>query len=170
MAPRNSIRGLIHEFLEERKPARIGPAEWDALLSHVIRAIGDARRVSPRYVLDILHETDVEIDRSLGGIPPDLRGRVHAGTPQAAAESLLAMSGEYARARAAKDAVRAEDVRRAVRQAKDRLRLTLRRKNLRDETRSEKQELVDWFLVWLENPGVFPAWIEAKLGRSSDPR
>lgn len=170
MAVRTSIRARIHAFLEELEPRRIGPAEWDALLARLTRSVGDASRVNPRYVLDVLHETNVEVDRSLGGLPVDLRGRVHTSTPESAAECLLAVSAEYARAREAGDAVRAEDVRRAVRQAKDRLRLTLRRKNLREETRREKQELLEWFLVWLENPGVFPVWLEAKRGRSTGPR
>jgi hypothetical protein len=159
MAARASIRGLIAEFLESRQPERIGPAEWDALLAFVAKEIGDARRVRPRYVLDVLHEGPTEVDRSLGGLPVDLRGRVHTGDAEAAAASLLAMSGEYG---LAGDAVRAEDVRRAVRQAKDRLRLTLQRKNLKQDTRVGKQELLGWFLVWLENPLVFPAWLEVR--------
>jgi len=170
MAARTSIRALVMRFLEERGLVRVGRAEWDALLAHLARVLGDARRVRPRYVLELLQETDVEVDRALGGLPLDLRGRVHAGEPEAAAESLLAMSAEYSRAREAGDAVRAEDVRRAVRHTKDSLRLTLRRKNLRDTTRAEKRELLEWFLVWLENPGVFPAWLETKRGRSGGRR
>jgi hypothetical protein len=95
---------------------------------------------------------------------------VAATQPGEAAESLLAMSGEYAKARASGDLARVEDVRRAVRQAKDRLRLTLRRRNLRDDTRAVKQEVLEWFLVWLENPAVFPAWLEVRLGRRDGPR
>jgi hypothetical protein len=165
MAPRRSIRGLIRQFLEERRPDRIGRVEWDAIVLQITREIGDARKVHPRYVLDVLHETDLEVDRSLGGLPLDLRGRVHSRDAEAAAESLLAMSTEYAQARAAGDALRAEDVRRAVRQAKDRLRLIVRRRNLREETRAEKQELLEWFLVWLENPSIFPPWLEVRRGR-----
>ena len=26
----------------------------------------------------------------------------------------------------------------------------------------EKEEMVQWMLVWLENPEVFPAWVEAR--------
>ena len=170
MAARTSIREQIHAFLETLERRRVGPAEWDALLSRLTRAVGDAGRVNPRYVLEVLHQTDVEVDRTLGGLPLDLRGRVHTRSPEAAAESLLFASAEYTRAREARDAARAEDVRRAVRQAKDRLRLTLRRRNLREDTRREKQELLEWFLVWLENPGVFPAWLEAKRRRLTAPR
>ncbi|MEZ5397126.1 MAG: hypothetical protein R2724_30710 [Bryobacterales bacterium] len=30
------------------------------------------------YLLDVLHQTEVEVDRSLGGLPLDLRGQVHS--------------------------------------------------------------------------------------------
>ncbi len=165
MAARASVRELVQAFLNERRPARIGREEWSALEARLAGGGGQRRPVSARRILEVLHETDLEIDRALGGLPPDLRDRVRTRTPEAAAESLLAMSTEYAHARAAGDAVRAEDVRRAVRQAKDRLRLTFGRKNLREETRRQKGELLEWFLVWLENPGVFPAWLSAKRGR-----
>lgn len=159
------MRALVQQFLAERAAARVGQREWDELLALLARQAGDVRRVSPRVVLDLLHQTGVEVDRVLGGLPKDLRGRVPAAPPQAVADALLEMSAEYAKARSARDEVRAEDVRRAVRQAKDRLRLTLRRRNLRDDTRAVKQETLEWFLVWLENPGVFPAWLEARLSR-----
>ena len=25
-----------------------------------------------------------------------------------------------------------------------------------------KEEMIQWMLVWLENPEVFPAWVEAR--------
>jgi hypothetical protein len=25
-----------------------------------------------------------------------------------------------------------------------------------------KEEMVQWMLVWLENPEIFPAWVEAR--------
>ena len=170
MAPQASIRGLVGQFLDERKPARIASVEWEALMTWLGREVKGARRVNPRYILELLHETGIEVERSLGGLPLDLRGRVHSKDAEAAAESLLAMSAEYARARAAGDGARAEDVRRAVRQAKDRLRFTLGRKNVRPETRAAKQQLLEWFLIWLENPLVFPAWLEVRRVQSEGPR
>ncbi|MCB1019580.1 MAG: hypothetical protein KDC27_06605 [Acidobacteria bacterium] len=161
-----TIRALVNEFLANLPAPHVGPREWDALLATLTRTLGDARRINPAYVLDLLHQTQVEVDRSLGGLPLDLRGQVHASSPEAAAESLLAMSAAYAKARQSADVVRAEDIRRAVRQAKDRLRLTLRRTNLRPETRQAKEALLEWFLVWLENPLVFPAWLDAQHTRT----
>jgi hypothetical protein len=73
------------------------------------------------------------------------------------------MAKEYEAAREAGDKVRAEDCRRAVRQGKDRLKLLARRGSLSPEKRQEKQELIEWFLTWLEAPPLFPAWLEARL-------
>jgi uncharacterized protein (DUF305 family) len=28
--------------------------------------------------------------------------------------------------------------------------------------KEEKEEMAQWMLVWLENPEVFPAWVEAR--------
>ena len=164
------MRALVQQFLAERNVTRVGRPEWDELFSMLVRQLGDSRRVSPRLVLDLLHQTDVEVDRDLGGLPKDLRGRVAASGSDEAGASLLEMSVEYAKACASGDLARAEDVRRAVRQAKDRLRLTLRRRNLRDDTRTVKQEMLEWFLVWLENPAVFPPWLELRLGRRGGAR
>jgi hypothetical protein len=67
--------------------------------------------------------------------------------------SLLEIGEEYARAQAAGDAARERRCRRLVIEAKDHARWTLRRGH------AEKEEMVLWTLTWLENPGVFPAWV-----------
>jgi hypothetical protein len=72
------------------------------------------------------------------------------------------MANEYEAARLAGDKPRAEDCRRAVRKGKDRLKLVLRRRDLAPQKRQQKQELVEWFLIWLEAPSLFPAWLEAR--------
>jgi hypothetical protein len=30
------------------------------------------------------------------------------------------------------------------------------------EKKAQKEEMVQWMLVWLENPKVFPAWADAR--------
>ena len=52
----------------------------------------------------------------------------------------------------------------AVRQAKDRLRLVLRGGHFSPEKKEVKQELLRWFLVWLETPELFSQWLELRRG------
>lgn len=70
--------------------------------------------------------------------------------------TLRAMSEEYGRS----DRVRAKAIRRLAVQAKDHARWAA----LRSPEKAEvKKEMVAWLLVWLENPTVFPLWVNLRL-------
>lgn len=142
--------------------------ELAALQRHVNAAFSRPKPVSRGYLLAVLAGTDTEIARSLGGLPLDLRGRVHFATPERAAGSLLDLLGEYRKSCAEGNRERAEDCRRAVRQGKDRLRLILRRPSLSPEKRQEKGELLEWFLVWLETPELFDSWLALRRRKGDE--
>jgi hypothetical protein len=78
--------------------------------------------------------------------------------------SLLSLGEEYARAQQAGDRERARTCRRLVIQAKDHARWALRRGH------AGKEEMILWMLTWLENPGVFPAWVELRKKLVAEPR
>jgi hypothetical protein len=158
-ASKPSIKSLVLQYLEVHRPAEIDEKKLEAIERSVRDGLDRVKPVSRSYLLAILSETPVAITRSLGGLPPDLRGRVHFGSLERAGESLLDLQAEYSRARATAHRERAQDCRRAVRQAKDRLRLMLRKPNLPAEKRGEKEEILRWFLVWLETPELFDRWL-----------
>ncbi len=165
--PASGIKASIHEYLELHRPTCIADAELEQLTRFLRSRLGTERKLSEVYLLRILSDAGVEIARSLGGLPVDLRGRVHFRDCESAASSLLDLAGEYASAREKDDALRQQDCRRAVRHAKDRLKLHLRRRELSEDQRAEKEELLEWFLVWLETPELFPQWIELRRAASA---
>jgi hypothetical protein len=57
---------------------------------------------------------------------------------------------------------RARYCRRQVIGAKDRARFIAQNPRTAPEKKREKIEMAEWMLVWLENPGVFPAWVDAR--------
>src|ERR1035441_4548680 len=63
---------------------------------------------------------------------------------------------------AAQDRARARYARRQVIAAKDRARFLSRSPRTPAEKKAQKEEMVQWMLVWLENPEVFPAWAAAR--------
>lgn len=71
--------------------------------------------------------------------------------------SLLALLEEYE----AGDAARRNAIRRIVIAAKDHARLSSRS----PARREEKNEMVLWMITWLENPPLFPRWIELRRTR-----
>jgi hypothetical protein len=70
--------------------------------------------------------------------------------------SLRAFSGIYGER---------EDLRRLCRErviaAKDRARWIARRAGSDEALRARKAEMVEWMLVWLGDPAVFPVWVDA---------
>ena len=164
--PVATIKGVVLDYLARNQPKCVSEAEFNAIRREVIATLKRQRPPSDSYLMDILLTTEVDIDRSLGGIPVDLRNKVHTASYEQAKASLLVMAEEYADAA---DAVRAEDVRRTVRRAKDRVRLLLRG-GLSPEKRQAKQEILEWMLVWLENPLVLESWIEIRTRSMRDYR
>lgn len=162
---RPSIRSTVLFWLKEERPEIIDETRLSELEAFVRIRLDRSKPISQSYLLDLLSHTDVEIARSLGGLPVDLRHRVKFADPSEATASLKDMQREYEVAHAAGDTMRCNDCRRAVRQAKDRLRMSLRRKNQPDGKQAERLEILQWFLVWLETPGLFSHWLKARLDR-----
>ena len=76
--------------------------------------------------------------------------------------SLLEMEEAYTRASGSGDRGRAQQCRNAVIQAKDHARLAARSPKASTEKKAQKEEMIQWMLVWLENPGIFPAWVKLR--------
>lgn len=168
-ADRPSIRSTVLFWLKEERPEIIDEKRLSELEAFVRIEPGRPKPLSRSYLLDLLSHTDVPIAHSLGGLPVDLRHRVKFADPSEATASLKDLQHEYEDAHAAGDTMRCNDCRRAVRQAKDRLRMSLRRKNQPDAKRAERLEILQWFLVWLETPGLFSHWLKARLDRPPSP-
>ena len=155
---RQSVRGAVLEYLAVRKPAVVGRSELLQIRRHVLSHVKRTRAPSDRYLLSILLETSVEVDRAIGGLPVDLRTKIPVGDLAACKRSLVELARQYC---SAADPSRASDVRRAVRRTKDHLGLALRRASSPHKLGAQR-EAFRWLTAWLENPTVFEAWVEVR--------
>ncbi len=139
----NSRKQALREYLAEHRPPAITEAVWLDLL----RALAP---ISEGYLRELLRQTGLPFEQPYAGIRQKTFEELEA--------SLREMLEVYRAAMAAGDRRRARYCRRQVIGAKDRARLAARR----PEKRAVKEEMAAWTLVWLENPEVFPAWVEAR--------
>ncbi len=95
--------------------------------------------IGERPLRKLLRETGVRLSPMVEGVRQDSFENL--------GRTLIALQDEYEGA----DAGVARAIRRLVITAKDHARLASRRK-------PEKAEMVEWMLVWLENPPVFDSW------------
>ena len=137
--PRKGKSAEFARWLEERRPARIGEAEFAELGSALAP-------ISESYLRQLVRDSGVPLDPMVEG--------VRQGTLDELEASLLLLLEVYANS----DATRRRAVRRLVITAKDHARLAAR-----NPARSgEKAEVILWLTTWLENPPLFPAWVPVR--------
>ena len=142
-----SVKQQLREYLSAEQPAAITEAVWRDLLMRLAP-------VSESYLRDLLRATGLPFEQPYAGI------RQH--TFEELEQSLREMQQIYASALATGDRDRARYVRRQVIAAKDRAKFLSTSSRTLPEKQAQKQEMAQWMLVWLENPEVFPAWVDAR--------
>ena len=142
-----SRKQALRDFLAAGPVTVIGEAEWQAAL----RALAP---ISESYLRDLLRETGLPFAQPYAGI----RQKSFANLEF----DLRGMLTIYTEAMLAGDRQRARYCRRQVIAAKDRARILARRPTVPPEKKAQKDEMAQWMLVWLENPEVFPAWVEIR--------
>jgi hypothetical protein len=143
----SSVKQRLREYLAAAQPAAITEAVWRELQTRLAP-------VSESYLRELLRQTALPFEQPYAGI------RQHAFDELE--QSLGEMLSVYREATAAGDRDRARYCRRQVIGAKDRARFLARDGRMAPEKKAQKEEMVQWMLVWLENPEVFPAWVTAR--------
>jgi hypothetical protein len=135
--PRTTKRQRVLDYASARGWTKIGEAEWNEL-----------RRELPDVSEAAIPRCGIAVDAPWCGV------RQHG--LEELEESLRAFSCVYAER---------EDLRRWCRDqviaAKDRARWISRRAGGDEGLRARKAEMVEWMLVWLGDPAVFPVWADA---------
>lgn len=139
-AKKRGKRSELAEWLERARPERIGEAEFREIRIALAP-------VSESYLRKLLRESGVELAPMVGG--------VRQGNFDELESSLLALLGEYVGG----DRVRRLAVRRVVITAKDHARWAAKK-------HPEKEEMILWMTMWLDNPLVFPEWVRLRRART----
>lgn len=140
---RRSIKQQLRDILAAEAPPVITEVVWQGLLMRLAP-------VSESYLRELLRNAGVPIEQPYAGV------RQH--TFEELEQSLREMLAIYQESMASGNRDRARYCRRQVIAAKDRAKFLV-------DKQKDKQEMADWMLVWLENPEVFPAWVEARKNR-----
>ena len=142
-----SIKRGLREYLAAERPPAITEAVW-------LELRGWLAPVSEGYLRELLRATGLPFEQPYAGI------RQH--TFEELEQSLGEMLAVYTEAVAAGRPELARYARRQVIAAKDRARFRARKAGAAPEKCAEAEEMTQWMLVWLENPALFPAWVEAR--------
>jgi hypothetical protein len=137
----------LREYLSERNLTAITEREWRELAERLAP-------ISEGYLRQLLADTGIPVEQPFAG--------VRQKTFEDLERSLVEMEEAYARAKETGDRGRAQLCRNAVIQAKDHARLAARSPKTSPGKKTQKEEMIQWMLVWLDSPGVFPAWVKLR--------
>ena len=140
---RSSKKEALRQWLASEQPPQITEAHFAELGMRLAP-------VSEGYLRRLLRTCGTPLSPMVEGVVQDSFENLE--------RTLRALSLEYEQA----DRVRGKVIRRLVIQAKDHARWASQRA---PEKAVVKNEMVTWLLVWLENPAVFPIWIDLRLTR-----
>jgi hypothetical protein len=128
----------------------IGEPEWKRLLNELAP-------ISESYLRQLLRDRGVPVAQPFDGVRQKTFAELEA--------SLIELERVYREARESGDRARAQYCRNQVIQAKDHARLAANTSKNAPEKRTEKEEMVQWMLVWLDDPALFEAWAKVRKGR-----
>jgi hypothetical protein len=133
-------RAELERWIERNRPAEIGRLEWEALRRELAP-------VSPGYLRKLLRESGAKLAPVVEGVRQENFAVLEW--------SLMLLLEDYERC-AVPDC--RQEIRRLVIEAKDHARLAGRK----PEKTAEKAEMALWMLTWLENPPLFPQWVQLR--------
>ena len=148
--PRISKKRRLGEIIAEWGLQRIAEPEWR-------RLVAELAPISESYLRRLLRETGVPVAQPFAGIRQSNFEELES--------SLIEMERVYAQAREAGNRARAQYCRNQVIEAKDHARLSASSPSATAERKLQKEEMIQWMLVWLENPAVFEEWVKLRKGR-----
>ena len=145
-SPKPSKRKAIEAWLATERPERITPEHWRTLLAQ-------HGPISESYLRTLLRDSGIPLDPLVDG--------VHQDSFDALEQSLIALTRVYEDARAAGDRESVSAARKVVRSGKDHARWASERAK-DEQKKSEKADMGEWMLIWLENPPLFPEWVRVR--------
>src|SRR5215470_279218 len=132
-----SKKTRLREYLAEKNLSAVAEREWRELAASLAP-------ISESYLRRLLADAGIRVEPPFGGVRQTSFDELE--------RSLLELEEVYTRARETGERARAQQCRNAVIQAKDHARLAARGARTAPEKKAQKEEMIRWMLVWLENP------------------
>jgi len=143
------------------------PAEIDQLRRRLIARHGEAGKTSSEYITDVLKDAGFKLLLNLQEEAEDqyeeeFEDILHFTTLQDAEVSLMRLDELMRRFQAHGEKAAVERVLNVARLGKRRAEMIARNHKVQAQKRAEKEEMANWFRIWLENPDAFFNWLEVR--------
>jgi hypothetical protein len=160
-------KALILEIARELAVPRFTPAEVEQIRRQLVARLGASGKTSPDYIAGVLETAGLRIVWSTkadteGKYEEEFQDLLHFATLEDAEMCLVRLDELYRKFQSEEEGAAAERVLEVARLGRRRAEMIARNHRVEPEKRLEKEEIMQWFTVWLDTPDAFFDWLEVR--------
>jgi len=157
----------ILEIAREFSTPRITPAEIEQIRRQMVARLGAGGKTSPDYIANVLETAGMRIVLSTkadteGKYEEEFQDILHFATLDDAEMCIVRLDELYRKFKGENERAAAERVLEVARLGRRRAEMIARNHKVEPEKRAEKEEIMQWFKVWLDTPDAFFDWLEVR--------
>ena len=165
--PTNTKKALILETARRIGVQKWTPAEIDQLRRRLIAEHGEAGKTGADYIADVLEAAGLKLELTLQEEAEDqyeeeFEDLLHFKTLEDAEVSVMRLDELMRKFRAQGENAAVERVLNVARLGKRRAEMISRNQKVEAPKRAEKEEIANWFRIWLETPDAFFDWLDVR--------
>ena len=162
-----SKKQMILELARGMRAPKFTPAEVEQIRRQLITQLGAAGKTSPDYIAGVLETAGLRVVWSTqadtdGHYEEEFHDLLHFGTLEEAEMCLIRLDELLRRFRVEHEKAAAERVLEVARLGRRRAEMIARNPKVEPQKRAEKEEMMNWFVIWLETPDAFFDWLELR--------
>jgi hypothetical protein len=162
----------ILELARDLGVEQFTPAEVEQIRRQLVARFGASAKCAPEYILGVLEDAGMIVNWSTQADSEDLyeeefRDLLHFATLEEAEMCLMRLDELVQKFRAEGEHAAVKRVLEVGRLGRRRAEMIARNPRVDAKKREEKQEILEWFRIWLQAPATFFDWLDARK-RSAD--
>jgi hypothetical protein len=158
---------MILEIAREMLAPRFTPAEVEQIRRQLVARLGTSGKTSPEYIAGVLETAGMRIVWSTkadteGQYEEEFQDLLHFATLEDAEMCIVRLDELFRKFKSEEENAAVERVLEVARLGRRRAEMIARNHKVDAEKRAEKEEIMQWFKVWLETPDAFFDWLEVR--------
>jgi len=157
----------ILKIARELSVPRFTPAEVEQIRRQMVARLGAAGKTSPDYIAGVLETAGMRIVWSTkadtqGKYEEEFQDLLHFATLEDAEMCIMRLDELHRKFKEENEHAAIERVLEVARMGRRRAEMIARNHKVEPEKRAEKEEIMQWFKVWLDTPDAFFDWLEVR--------
>jgi hypothetical protein len=162
-----SKKALILETAREINAQKWTPAEIEQLRRRLISEHGEQGKAGMEYIEDVLKDAGYRVlltlrDEAEEQYEEEFEDLLHFSTLDDAEVSITRLDELMRKFRGRGETAAVERVLNVARLGKRRAEMIARNRKVEKKKRVEKEEIANWFRIWLETPDAFFDWLDVR--------